>query len=263
MESRLKIAREGFRKGKLEHSKKAHEIKAIQTAKEEHKSGGEYLGDFVFGAIDGSITTFAVVSGVAGASLSSSIVLILGFANLLADGFSMAIGNYLSSKSDIEYVKREREREEWEVENFPEGEVEEIRQIFKRKGLKGKELDGVVQGIVSNKKVWVDTMMTEELGLINQPKNPLKSGLFTFIAFVIVGFIPLSSYVLSYFFEGLKDVVYPISIILTVITFFLIGSSKVHLTGKKWWVSGFETLLIGSAAAIIAYVIGYLLRSLA
>lgn len=262
MKSRLELAREGYHKGDIGLSKKAHDTKRIK-ADEEHKKGGEYLGDFVFGAIDGSITTFAVVSGVAGASLSSSIVLILGFANLFADGFSMAIGNYLSSKSDIEFVKKEREREEWEVEHFPNGEIEEIREIYAKKGFKGKRLDTVVKAITSNKKLWVDTMLIEELGLTSETKNPVRSAFSTFAAFVVIGFIPLLSYVLSYFIEGLKSIVYPVSILLTAITFFFIGSAKVFLTGKKWLLSGFETLLIGGAAAVIAYIIGYLLRGLA
>jgi VIT1/CCC1 family predicted Fe2+/Mn2+ transporter len=74
------------------------------------------IEDFVYGAIDGSVTTFAVVAGVVGAALSPSIILILGFANLFADGFSMAIGNYLGTKSQKEYIEKERKREEWEIE---------------------------------------------------------------------------------------------------------------------------------------------------
>ena len=106
-------------------------------------------------------------------------------------------------------------------------------------------------------------MISEELGLVNEPKNPVKSALFTFIAFVFVGFIPLLSYVLSYFIEGIKEIVYPVSITLTAAAFFFIGSAKVFLTGKKWWKSGFETLLIGGAAAVIAYAVGYFLKGLA
>jgi len=261
MKSRLDIAREGFSKGDVKLSKEAHDAKKIHE--EMHKKGGEYLGDAVFGAIDGSITTFAVVSGVAGASLSNSIVLIMGFANLLADGFSMAIGNYLSTKSDMEFAKNERKREEWEIEHFPEGEKKEIMEIYKNKGFKGKDLDAVVKAVTSNKKLWVDVMVSEELGIIEEQKNPFKAASITLAAFVIVGFIPLVSYVISYFNRRITDIAYPVSVWLTAITFFLIGSAKVSLTGKKWWRSGFETLLIGGAAAGIAYSVGYLLKGIA
>src|SRR3989338_8162321 len=136
--SRIQRAQKGFKRGDIEETKKAHTKEAI-SAEEKHSSG-TYVGDFVYGAIDGSVTTFAVVSGVAGAGLSSNVVIILGLANLLGDGLSMAIGNYLSSKSEREFVQQERKREEWEIEHYPEGEVEEIRQIFLRKGFKGKQL---------------------------------------------------------------------------------------------------------------------------
>ena len=100
-----------------------------------HRTGvGGYLRDFVYGANDGIITTFAVVAGVAGANLSASVVLILGFANLLADGFSMAMSNYLGEKSNRDFVATERGREEWEVERLPEEEREEIRKIYRAKG---------------------------------------------------------------------------------------------------------------------------------
>jgi vacuolar iron transporter family protein len=91
--------------------------------------------DFVYGAVDGSVTTFAVVAGVIGAELSPSIVLILGFANLFADGFSMAVGNYLSSKRRVEYIEKRRRREEWEIENLYEQEKQEIRGYLHRERL--------------------------------------------------------------------------------------------------------------------------------
>src|SRR3989338_11700083 len=90
-----------------------------------------HFEDFTYGSIDGAVTTFAVVAGVVGASLSPSIVLILGFANLLADGFSMAASNYLSEKAKLQYVDKLRKREIWEMENMRKHEVQEIRDIYK------------------------------------------------------------------------------------------------------------------------------------
>jgi VIT1/CCC1 family predicted Fe2+/Mn2+ transporter len=262
MTARLKKAQAAYDAKDISQVKQAHETKAIR-AQELHKHEGSYVGDFVFGAIDGSITTFAVVSGVAGAALSANIVIILGLANLIADGFSMAIGNYLSSKSDIEFAQRERKRETWEVEHYPKGEIEEIRAIFRRKGFKGKQLENAVKTITSNKKVWVDTMMVDELNIIEEKTSPIKKGIVTFVSFGLVGFVPLIPYFIAFFSETVKAIVFPLAIVLTLIAFFFVGAAKIYVTGKNWLKSGLETLLMGSAAAIIAYAIGFLLRGLA
>ena len=223
----------------------------------------KYLPDFVYGGIDGSVTTFAIVAGVTGASLSPSIVLILGFANLFADGFSMAISNYLSTKSKKEYADKVRKSEEDSVLNIPEEETEEIRQIFSEKGFSGRQLDDAVEIITSNQDVWIDTMMKDEFGIFEDQTSPLKSALVTFISFNLIGFIPLLAYVISYFSESFKSGTFTLSIILTSAAFFLVGSVKGRIVGKRWLFSGIETLLIGGAAAVIAYYVGYLLRGLA
>jgi vacuolar iron transporter family protein len=262
MANRVKKARKAFETKDPNATKAAHTKEAIGS-EEHHKSSGTYVGDFVYGAIDGSVTTFAVVSGVAGAALSTNVVIILGLANLFADGFSMAVGNYLSSKSDKEFIQKERAREEWEIKNYPKGEVDEIRAIFKKKGFKGKQLDAAVKTITSNKKVWVDTMMADELNLMEDKNSPVKKGAVTFVSFAIIGFIPLIPYILSFSSEVIKQNVYPLSVIMTFIAFFFIGSAKVYVTKKNWLKSGLETLLVGGAAAIIAYGIGFFLRGLA
>ena len=129
---RLDQAREAYSRRDLEASQSAHSPEAIALVVEEH--GGtshQYIGDLVYGGLDGFVTTFAIVSGVAGAELGSDMILILGLANLSADGLSMAAGAYLSSKSEREYYQREREREMWEVEHFPDGERIELEQPYR------------------------------------------------------------------------------------------------------------------------------------
>ncbi|MBI4149125.1 VIT1/CCC1 transporter family protein [Candidatus Woesearchaeota archaeon] len=259
---RIDRARSAFRKKDIQQVLEAHRKQEIQRAEEHHKGGGSYVGDFVYGAIDGSVTTFAVVSGVAGASLSPSIVLILGFANLFADGSSMAIGNYLSSKANNEFIRQERQREEWEVQHVPEGEREEIRAIYHAKGFRGKMLEHVTNTITADKKVWVDTMMRDELKLIPDGNSPVRKGLVTFAAFVSIGVIPLISYIVSYFAAAAQAVAYPISIGLTGAAFFLIGSAKTKVTGQSWWREGLMTLLVGGVAAVISYGVGFALSGL-
>src|SRR5262245_48165817 len=117
-----------------------------------------YLRDWVYGGIDGAVTTFAVVAGVVGAELSPRVVLILGMANLIGDGFSMAAGNYLSTKSEHDELKFYEAIEQRHIEEFPEGEREEIRHIMKRRGFKGKDLQRVVAVITADPKRWVEAM---------------------------------------------------------------------------------------------------------
>ena len=125
-----------------------------------------FFDDFIYGSIDGAVTTFAIVAGVMGAGLSPGIILILGFANLFADGFSMAVANFQASKARNEYIEMKRTQEEWEIDHLEEQEKDEIRDIYRKKGFKDELLEEVVGIITSRRKVWVDTMMKEELGLI-------------------------------------------------------------------------------------------------
>jgi len=227
-----------------------------------HKINGIYLKDFVYGAIDGTITTFAIVAGVAGAALSPSIVLILGFANLLADGFSMAISNYLSIKAERAFAERTRKREIWEVENIPNEERAEIREIFQKKGFRGKQLDDIVHITTSNREHWVDMMMHEELGILTGNNDPKKHAIATFSAFVIVGFVPLFAYVISYFIPVFQENTFVISALLTSGTFFLVGAAKTFFTKQNWFISGIQTFFIGGFAAIVAYMIGSFLKGI-
>lgn len=221
------------------------------------------LGDFVYGATDGAVTTFAVVAGVVGASLSPSIVLILGFANLLADGFSMAIGNYLAAKAQREYIEKARKREEWEIDNLVEQEKQEIRDIYTKKGFKDELLSEIVGVITSRRKVWVDTMMREELGLIEDSRRPRDTAVTTFAAFNAVGLIPLLPFV-AMFMAGSLAVsasdAFIYSVIFTGAAFFLVGIVKGRVVQKPPMRSGLNTLLVGGIAAAVAFVVGYLLN---
>ncbi len=225
------------------------------------------IEDFVYGATDGAVTTFAIVAGVVGASLSPSVVLILGFANLFADGFSMAIGNYLSAKSRIEYVERQRKREEWEIENTTAQKIQEIKDIYLDKGFKGEILESIAKVITSKRKVWVDTMMEEKIGLAgNNNENPIYKAITTFFAFYLVGLIPLIPFIYVYFayfdlshLVNKIDNVFLYSIIFTAISFFSIGLVKGKVVNKSPLRSGLNTLIIGGIAAAVAFLVGSLL----
>jgi VIT1/CCC1 family predicted Fe2+/Mn2+ transporter len=223
-----------------------------------------HFEDFVYGAFDGSVTTFAIVTGAIGASLSPMVVVILGFANLFADGFAMAVGNYQATRARIEYIQKERKREEWEIDHMAETEKDEIRDIYAKKGFTAELLDEIVKVITARRKVWVDTMMKEELGLIEDGRKPLDTALSTVFGFVVIGIIPMIPFIFIHM-TGLSSLVsesFTYSVISTSAAFFLIGLIKGKIVKKSLLRSGLVTLLIGGIAATTAYLIGNALSNL-
>lgn len=230
-----------------------------------HKQGkvlffdGEYISEFVYGGIDGAITTFAVVAGAAGADAGITWVLIFGFANLIADGFSMSVGNFFSTKAERDNYNRHLAVEYWEVENLREKEIQEIREIYEAKGFKGELLDEVVKVITSNKDVWVDTMMKEELEMTRESKTPISTAMVTFLSFFVIGLIPLLSYVLAIWVALEESWLFPISCAATGVAMLLIGNLKSMVTGQNRWRGMLETAGLGGLAALLAYWVGEVL----
>ncbi|MFG0331007.1 MAG: VIT1/CCC1 transporter family protein [Phycisphaerales bacterium] len=222
-----------------------------------------YLKDFIYGAIDGAVTTFAVVAGVAGAALPAAIVIVLGLANLIADGFSMAVSNYLGTRAEDQFAARVRRSEERHIRVIPEGEREEIRQIFAAKGFTGDDLERAVDIITADVDRWVDTMLQEEWGLSLAGPSAVKAAAATFSAFVVVGFLPLLPFALNALFENLLVHPFGWSVVLTGVAFFVVGAAKSAYVDRRWLRSGLETLLVGGAAASLAFLIGRALRDLA
>lgn len=232
----------------------------VQELRERRRMAlGNYIKEMVYGANDGIITTFAVVAGVAGAGLDPVTVIILGLANLFADGFSMASSDYLSSKSEKAYEDEERKIEEYEVEHWPVDEKKEVEEIYKKKGFTGALLRGVADRITSEKKLWVDEMMVGELGILPRAKHtPIKDSIVTFFAFVIAGSVPL----LPYLFQFPESKRFVSSAIAGLGALFVIGSLRTYVTARKWYTNGFEMLVIGGLAASVAYVVGFLLKNI-
>ncbi|HKL20531.1 MAG TPA: VIT1/CCC1 transporter family protein [Tichowtungia sp.] len=218
-----------------------------------------YLPDAVLGGIDGGVTTFAVVAGAVGGRFSGMVIVVLGFANLLADGFSMAASNYLGTKSEREEVEKARREEEHHIRTIPQGEREEIRQVFARKGFEGEVLDRIVEVITDDHDLWVNTMLTEELDLQPESRCPFRAALATFSAFVAVGLIPL----LPFLVPGLEaDQRFLFSIIATAAAFLGVGIAKGRVLNHPVFKSGIKTLLVGGLAAALAYAMGHGIRSI-
>jgi VIT1/CCC1 family predicted Fe2+/Mn2+ transporter len=235
--------------------------RGIEDLREEHTRGAvrarlgspahSYLRDFIYGAIDGIVTTFAVVAGVAGAGLEDRVVIILGAANLFADGFSMSVSNLLGSRAEAQQRKRALGEEERQISLFPEGEREEVRQIYAAKGLEGETLEAVVEVLTSDREIWVRTMLTEELGFAPVERSPLRAATMTFVAFVAFGSLPLLVF----------DVPFAWSAVLTGVAFFAVGTLKARFVDQAWWKAGSETVALGGAAALLAYVVGVALQN--
>lgn len=231
-----------------EHGHTAREVAARIGA----PPGRGVLRDSVYGAIDGTVTTFAIVAGVAGAGLSPFVVVALGLANVLADGFSMAAANYSGTKAEADNIRRIKKIEERHIRNFPEGERLEVREILARKGLSGRVLEQATDAITQDKESWIALMMEGEYGMGGVDPHPMKAALVTFFSFLLVGLIPLIPFLLE------LESAFQISAVATMATFFAIGALKSFWSLSPWWRSGLETLLIGGTAAAIAYAVGTL-----
>ncbi|WP_170561065.1 VIT1/CCC1 transporter family protein [Ruegeria atlantica] len=214
--------------------------------------GRGVLRDVVYGGIDGSVTTFAIVAGVAGAGLSPFIIVALGLANVLADGFSMAAGNYSGTKAELDNIRRIRSIEERHIRLYPKGERDEVRAILFQKGLSGRVLDEATDAITANRDNWINLMIEGEYGLGSVDPNPFKAAMATFLAFLVAGMVPLLPFLLS------LDQAFQLSAVMTMGVFFVIGALKSRWSLAPWWRSGLETFVIGGAAALMAYFVGSL-----
>lgn len=220
---------------------------------------GPVIHDIVYGAHDGIVTTFAVVAGTVGAALPHSVIIILGVANLLADGMSMGAGAFLSLRSERDQFDRLRKEELEEIEQDAELERYEVRNFYEKRGFKGKDLDRVVDVLTSDKEIWVETMMREEHGLTEESTmHPLFHGIATFLGFVAFGSVPL----LPYFF-GLGVNSFSIAIGSTFIALILVGLTRSIVTRERMLRGILEIVGVGTLTTIVAYTVGVLLKGIA
>jgi VIT1/CCC1 family predicted Fe2+/Mn2+ transporter len=230
----------------LEHS---HTREAIH-ARLESGPRSNYLRDWIYGGIDGAVTTFAI----AGADLAAAVVLVLGFASVLADGLAMAASNYIGTKAERDDYDRVLGIERKHIALVPDGEREETRQIFAAKGFLGEDLERIVAVITSDRALWAKPMAVEEYGLSPTQRSPVLAALSTFAAFIACGLVPLVAYLSA---GGLLSCV-----LAAGVTFFGVGAIKSRWSPAAWWQSGLETLLIGMSAAAVAFGVGFGIKTL-
>jgi len=254
----LAKVRDAYKDRDVEASKTEHARK--HAAMEPHAGGAsDYIKAIVFGGLDGITTTFAIVTAAAGANESWKVVLIFGFANVLADAWSMGFGEFIGGNAERDHYITEREREEWEVDNNIEGEKQEMLEIYQERGFTEEEATTMVDIISRDKKRFVDIMMVEELGLlvdIDDKWEPLKQGVVMFLSFILFGIFPLLAY-----FGGKgqgPDYVFGISCALTGVGLMLLGAAKGYLTGLNIPITALIMLFQGVISGGLSFAVGIL-----
>jgi VIT1/CCC1 family predicted Fe2+/Mn2+ transporter len=238
----------------------------LQKRLDEHLSSeihgralGPYITPIVYGGNDGIVTTFAVVAGTIGAGLPGYIVIILGLANLFADGCSMAAGAFLSLRSERDRYDKIRKEELQEIEDHPDLEREEVRIAFQKKGITGGDLDTIVRTLTADKDVWADTMMVEEHGMTpDDDAKPWLHSLVTLLSFVFFGSIPLLPYIIPVFDQN-----FLLATTSTFVAMVLLGTLRSYVTQERLIRGAAEVVCVGMGASAIAFIIGVLLRGVA
>lgn len=222
----------------------------------------EYLGEFVYGGIDGSVTTFAVVAGSAGGGLDTKVVLILGIANMLADGLSMGIGSYLSTKSSLQNFNRLKSEVHHDFKNNKSKTLSLLDGIYSRMGFGDKLKKEVIDTVSKNEDIAVDQILKHEHEEVSEQSHPVWNGVMTYLAFVVVGFIPLFTYIFQDALNLGDDQLFPLSCLFTSIGFVLIGFLKSVLTEENIARAIVETLMLGGVAALVSFYVGDILEKI-
>ena len=219
---------------------------------EPHLNESTSMRDFVFGFGDGVNTSLGIAAGVGGADASSDIIILAALVAMFTGAKAMAVQNYLAVKSHRELLKSEIDRENWEIENKPEAEREEIEDIYKAKGFTGKDLEMIVNKIISDKKVWLNTMLTEELNLnLEIAGHPLKGALIMFGSFLVGGILPIIPF---FFSSGFTPLLIAVGISLSAS--FIVGAVKSRMANTSLIKGGIEMAGLGTGIALIGYGIG-------
>lgn len=242
----------------------------------EHEEGsakevGEYIKAFVFGGLDGIVSTFALVASMDGARISAGPMLAVGLAKVISDAFSMGFGEFTSATAELEHSMAILKRETWETENHLEGEVKEMCEIYMQRGASKQDALTMMTVLSKYKDLFIENMLIMEHGILppdmDDKWQPLKQGFVCFFAFAIFGLIPLAAFIVLFAVQG--DVVPEssqtllVALCMTAATLFTMGFIKAKLTSQPKQVkSGLLMVLNGSVAGGVAYLIGEMLVAL-
>jgi len=186
-------------------------------------------------------------------------ILMHGFENLVADGFAMGIGDYLSESAEFDFARSERNREKWEFDHFQEGEISEMIEIYQNKGIEKEDAEVILRTMAKYPDFFINHMMIEELQIqpVDEDESAVKNGLVTMVSFMLFGCVPLLTYVITapIHFTGYNPT-FVISIVLTILILLTLGGIKGKMTESSIWKSACFVMLNGVAAAAASYLVG-------
>ena len=230
-----------------------------RTHLEQHFTGSETVRDIVIGMSDGLTVPFALAAGLSGAVDSSFVVLIAGIAEVAAGLIVKGLGGFLAARSEADHYRAELQREWQEVEELPERETEEVREVFRGYGLEGDALEKATQAVTAKPQAWVDFMIKEELGLEEpDPKRALTSALTIGGSYIVGGAIPLVPYALRL---PLNSALLW-SVAVTLMALLVFGAVKARFTRVSVLKGAWQTALVGGLAAAVAFGIARLVSGL-
>jgi VIT1/CCC1 family predicted Fe2+/Mn2+ transporter/rubrerythrin len=227
-------------------------LDAILGRERWHVRGSGWIGDAIYGVNDGLGAVFGIVSGMAGYTGGSEVVLAAGLAGTLASALSMGAGAYLSAKSQREVYESEVSRERTEIEEDPHEELLELELFYQLKGFSSEEASVMAERLHKEPKQFLRTLVHEELGLSEETfPNPWRSTISAGVSTAVGGFIPIIPF---FFTFGMPAVI--ASFIISTLAHFAVGASKSLVTQRKWWASGGEMTMVGILEAAITYGLG-------
>jgi predicted membrane protein (TIGR00267 family) len=239
------------------HTGKSKLIEQVRLHDRHDPHHGEFrLSDVILGGQDGLVNVLGVILGVAAATRDVRIVIAAGLAATFAESISMGAVAYTSTLAENDLYHSEREREHRHIHLAPDVEVEEIRDIYRRKGFEGETLEKIVEVITSNPDVWVDVMMAEEFQLTPPEKSrAIRSALIVGFSALLGSLIPLFP-----FFFWTVNLSIGISIVIAALTLFIVGFYKARVTVGKPLRSGMQMAVIGTVSALAGYVVGLIFK---
>ncbi|MGI0091160.1 MAG: VIT1/CCC1 transporter family protein [Nitrososphaerales archaeon] len=224
--------------------------------KHEHIQGRGIIRDIALGLSDGVVTNVAFLAGFAGANTSVGVLRFAGIAAMLAGAVSMFFGGLMAGRAERDLFRADSKRELSEIEQEPEEEKLELKNFYVDKGLTKEESEIVVRRITKNKQKWLEDLLMHEMYIHEkQLERPLKVAGVTGLSFLLGAFVPLVGY-LAFSTRSYSIVA---SVAISLIFLFTAGGWKGKVSGRRFWASGSEMLLVGAAASAILFVIGSLL----
>lgn len=265
---KIEEAQKAYYNEDVARSKEVHDLyHTLDKHGENHNFDTDSLKTIIFGSLDGIITIFAIVSGCVGAKITPAQVIIIGVGNLFANAISMGFSEYTSATAQRDFMLAEKKREEWEIENCPSEEKQEMVDIYMNKyKFDSNDAKHLVEIAFRNKKFFLEHMMSEELGLIltSEDKNEsMKKGVIMFLSFCVFGLVPLSAFVAYIvFFDNLDyNISFLVVFVSSMITLFILGLFKSQFTNQKPLKCALCMILNGTIAGIVPFLLGIVLKN--